>query len=73
MAGAKNHQYHIVNPSIWPLVGAISALAFFSGLSHSQIAARLQQPLGTVKSRIQLGMAKLRAALTCLTPVTGAA
>ena len=32
MAGAKNHQYHIVNPSIWPLVGAISALAFFSGL-----------------------------------------
>ena len=38
-------------------------LAFFSGLSHSQIAARLQQPLGTVKSRIQLGMAKLRHAL----------
>ena len=32
MAGAKNHQYHIVNPSIWPLVGAISALAFFAGL-----------------------------------------
>ena len=38
-------------------------LAFFVGLSHSQIAARLEQPLGTVKSRIQLGMAKLRAAL----------
>ena len=38
-------------------------LAFFAGLSHSQIAARLQQPLGTVKSRIQLGMVKLRAAL----------
>lgn len=38
-------------------------LAFFAGLSHSQIAARLQQPLGTVKSRIQLGMAKLRVAL----------
>jgi RNA polymerase sigma-70 factor (ECF subfamily) len=38
-------------------------LAFFAGLSHSQVAARLSQPLGTVKSRIQLGMAKLRAAL----------
>jgi RNA polymerase sigma-70 factor (ECF subfamily) len=38
-------------------------LAFFGGLSHTQIAARLEQPLGTVKSRIQLGMAKLRAAL----------
>src|ERR1044072_7026128 len=32
MAGAKTHQYHIVNPSIWPLVGAISALIFFAGM-----------------------------------------
>ena len=48
-------------------------LAFFSGLSHSQIAARLQQPLGTVKSRIQLGMAKLRAALGSLAPVAATA
>ena len=32
MAGSKTHQYHIVNPSIWPLIGAISALAFFAGL-----------------------------------------
>jgi RNA polymerase sigma-70 factor, ECF subfamily len=41
-------------------------LAFFSGLSHTQIASHLQQPLGTVKSRIQLGMSKLRAALAGL-------
>ncbi|HEV8237960.1 MAG TPA: sigma-70 family RNA polymerase sigma factor [Thermoanaerobaculia bacterium] len=45
-------------------------LAFFTGLSHSQIAARLQQPLGTVKSRIQLGMAKLRVALGGLMAAT---
>jgi cytochrome c oxidase subunit 3 len=32
MAGAKTHQYHIVNPSIWPLIGAISALTFFAGM-----------------------------------------
>ena len=32
MAGAKNHQYHIVNPSVWPLVGSLSALVLFSGL-----------------------------------------
>jgi RNA polymerase sigma-70 factor (ECF subfamily) len=38
-------------------------LAFFAGLSHSQIASRLGQPLGTVKSRIQLGMGKLRGSL----------
>ncbi|WP_395611725.1 cytochrome c oxidase subunit 3 [Allosphingosinicella sp.] len=32
MAGAHNHQYHIVNPSVWPLVGAVSALTFFAGM-----------------------------------------
>jgi cytochrome c oxidase subunit III len=31
MAGAKNHQYHILAPSIWPLIGAISALSLFGG------------------------------------------
>ena len=32
MAGAKNHQYHILPPSIWPLIGAASALTFTSGM-----------------------------------------
>jgi RNA polymerase sigma-70 factor (ECF subfamily) len=35
-------------------------LAFFAGLTHSQISARLGLPLGTVKSRVLLGMHKLR-------------
>jgi RNA polymerase sigma-70 factor (ECF subfamily) len=38
-------------------------MAFYSGLSHSQIALRLRQPLGTVKTRIRLAMIKLRDAL----------
>ncbi|HYJ82614.1 MAG TPA: cytochrome c oxidase subunit 3, partial [Allosphingosinicella sp.] len=32
MAGAKNHSYHLVNPSIWPLIGAFSGLLMFMGM-----------------------------------------
>jgi RNA polymerase sigma-70 factor (ECF subfamily) len=35
-------------------------LAFYSGLSHSEIALKLTQPIGTVKNHIRLGMLKLR-------------
>lgn len=35
-------------------------LAYFMGMSHSQISALLGEPLGTVKSRIRLAMQKLR-------------
>jgi RNA polymerase sigma-70 factor (ECF subfamily) len=41
-------------------------LAFFAGLTHSELAARLQQPLGTVKTRLRTGMMKLREQLTPL-------
>jgi len=36
------------------------SLAFWSGLSQSEIAARTGTPLGTVKSRVRLGLSKLR-------------
>ena len=38
-------------------------LAYFGGLSHTQIAATLGLPPGTVKGRMRLGLSKLRIAL----------
>jgi RNA polymerase sigma-70 factor (ECF subfamily) len=38
-------------------------LSFYENFSHGEIAERLGIPLGTVKSRIRLAFARIRAAL----------
>ena len=52
------------------LVGALPAeqvqvvrLAYFEGLSHAEVGRALDVPLGTVKSRLRLALAKLRSAM----------
>jgi RNA polymerase sigma-70 factor (ECF subfamily) len=52
------------------LVGALPAeqvqvirLAYFEGLSHAEVGKALDVPLGTVKSRLRLALAKLRTAM----------
>lgn len=49
---------HLDDPRRGPIL-----LAFYQGLSHGQIASRLETPLGTIKSRIRAG---LRALQECL-------
>jgi RNA polymerase sigma-70 factor (ECF subfamily) len=38
-------------------------MAYFAGLSHSEIAGELRVPLGTVKGRLRIGLQKMRALL----------
>lgn len=46
-----------------PAQRAVLELAYFEGLSSSEVAERLSVPIGTVKSRVATGLARLRAVL----------
>jgi RNA polymerase sigma-70 factor (ECF subfamily) len=66
-AALEEEQHRLINAALEQIPGeqrqAIE-LAYFDGLSQSEIAAKLQNPIGTVKTRIRLGLQKLRDILT---------
>jgi RNA polymerase sigma-70 factor (ECF subfamily) len=46
-----------------PEQSLVIELAYYGGLTHSEIAAMLDTPVGTIKGRMRLGLQKLRAQL----------
>lgn len=54
---------HTALDALSPEQREVIELAYYSGLSHTEIATKLNQPLGTVKTRTRLGMMKLRESL----------
>ena len=59
----RRRQVEIALDSLSPPQRQAIELAYFEGLTQTEIAQRLQEPLGTIKTRVRLGMEKLRDSL----------
>lgn len=59
LAGLRRDEVRRALATLTPEQRELLELAYFTGLSQSQIAARLHRPLGTVKSQIRMAMARL--------------
>ena len=59
-ASQRRRRVQVLLNELPPEQRDVVMLAFFGGLTHSELAGRLGQPLGTVKSRIRMGLLHLR-------------
>jgi RNA polymerase sigma factor (sigma-70 family) len=60
LAVERTNLLHAALEKLDPLPRQLIALAFFKGLTHAEIAAHAELPLGTVKSHIRRAMETLR-------------
>jgi RNA polymerase sigma-70 factor (ECF subfamily) len=58
-ASEQRRQVQAALATLTPEQRQVIELAYFCGLSHSEIATKLGAPLGTIKTRIRLAMMKL--------------
>src|SRR5512134_2214886 len=56
----RRERVHAALPQLPPDQKQAILLAYFGGLTQSQIAETLKQPLGTIKTRVRLAMQKLQ-------------
>jgi RNA polymerase sigma-70 factor (ECF subfamily) len=56
----RRRRVHAAMQLLSPDQRMVVELAFFFGLTHSELAARLGQPLGTMKTRLRLALRRLR-------------
>jgi RNA polymerase sigma-70 factor (ECF subfamily) len=70
-APERGQQGHVVDLAVRQALDALSReqreaveLAYFGGLTYEETAARLELPLGTLKSRIRAGLARMRGVLS---------
>jgi len=63
LAGADAHAVKACIEALEPAQKQAIALAFFQGLSHSELARHMREPLGTVKSWVRRGLERLRSCL----------
>jgi RNA polymerase sigma-70 factor (ECF subfamily) len=60
LASEECNRAHRLVAELPPEQREVIDLAYFEGYSHTEIAARVGIPLGTVKGRVRLGLLKLR-------------